>query len=224
MDNKDKQFPLQESLSFGFQKTWEHIGFIIIAMILYALLVAIFGIIFFGSTVLGGFSVWYFFQSPISIIIFAIIIAILLGVFGSMRIGLYRIMLDLHDRNESSINKIFAPLNSGLKYLIGIFLYALMIIAGLILLIVPGIIFASRFMYFPLFIADKDAGIFESLAMSWNLTKGYTLENMFFWFILAVLTAVGRAVPFGFIFTTPISFLSEIAAYRKLSAHQIVPQ
>lgn len=67
-------------------------------------------------------------------------------------------------------------LQDSMKYfwrLIGlIFLVAIIVIAGLILFIVPGIIFIRRYFLSPYFLIDRNLGIKEAMRASANATKG----------------------------------------------------
>jgi hypothetical protein len=58
------------------------------------------------------------------------------------------------------------------KFLVGYFLFFLMCTIGFILLIVPGIILAVRFGFYPLAIAEKDLGPIAAFKYSWEITRG----------------------------------------------------
>lgn len=59
----------------------------------------------------------------------------------------------------------------------------------LLLFLIPMIYFKIRWMFFPYYIVDKNAGIIDSLRLSWNATKG----NFWHLFLLG-LTFIGLAI------------------------------
>ena len=52
-------------------------------------------------------------------------------------------------------------------------LMGLIIVAGILLLIVPGIIFACKLAFVPFLVIDKKMDATEAIRQSWNMTKGH---------------------------------------------------
>lgn len=79
---------------------------------------------------------------------------------------------------------------------------ALVLIAGFVLLIIPGIILLWRLFLAPYILIDKNADIMTALSDSWNMTKGYgwpVYSILLFSFVLAlpgVIPIVGSLVSF----------------------------
>jgi hypothetical protein len=78
---------------------------------------------------------------------------------------------------QPSIKELFDTAIAGwfwLRLFVLLILASLMVIAGLILLIIPGIIIFGRIVMAPYFMADKDSGILDSLKASNELSKNNT--------------------------------------------------
>jgi hypothetical protein len=153
-------------------------------------------------------------SSPITAVsIFTNIISQVFSIFLSL--GVTRIGLNLVDNKPASVGMIFG----GGQYLLrGIgagILYGLMVAAGLILFIVPGIYLALRFGQYQNAIVDRDMGVFESFAYSSSITTNNRL-NLFILAILSVLIVIAGMIALfvGLIFAYPIVWLAAIVAYR----------
>jgi len=133
-------------------------------------------------------------------------------------IGLIKITLDVYDKKEVTFHQLFsADLAMVWRYVIGSFLYGLIILGGFILLIVPGIIWSLKFQYYAYGIIDKNMGIIESLKYSAKITKDNKLN--IFWFNLLsglIMIAGFIALYVGIIFAMPIVFLAMVWVYRWL--------
>lgn len=68
-----------------------------------------------------------------------------------------------------------------------------MIVAlGIIMLIVPGIIFACRLAFVPYLVVDREMDVMDALRVSWDMTRGYGWQIFFmgflaFWIVIAGL-------------------------------------
>lgn len=114
-----------------------------------------------------------------------IILLIFLAVFLFLGIGIYlgfiRLVLALHDTGKSSVNLLFSCFGLVQKGFFAGIIYFFIVTIGLILLVVPGIYFGLRLIFFPYFIVDKNAGIIDSLRRSFKITEdhGWPLFGLF---------------------------------------------
>jgi uncharacterized membrane protein len=103
------------------------------------------------------------------------------------------------------------------KYLIGDILYGLIIIGGLILLIIPGIIWAIQFQFFGYLIIDKGLGPIEALKKSSKITKGAKWDLFLLGILLVLINILGAlALLVGLFATIPTTMIANAFVYRKL--------
>lgn len=103
------------------------------------------------------------------------------------------------------------------NFLLASILYGFIVLCGLILFIVPGILWAIRFRFFGYFIVDKDFGALDALRKSSHITQGVRGDLFLFFGILVFINVLGM-MPFGLglFFTIPTSLIATAWVYRKL--------
>ena len=145
--------------------------------------------------------------------------AILISFVASsfLLLGLNRVALNIASGEEVSVAMLFSQGSKLLRMLGAFALYYLMVVAGLILLIVPGIYLALRFGLFQYAIVDRNLGVIDSLKYSSRLTEKNRL-NLFGLVILMFLVMIAGALALmvGLIFAIPVVTLAFPLAYRFL--------
>ena len=68
---------------------------------------------------------------------------------------------------------------------LGNILVAIIVGMGIVMLIIPGIVFACRLAFVPYLIVDREMEVSEALSKSWEMTKGYGWD-IFFMGLLAI--------------------------------------
>src|SRR3972149_11496408 len=175
-----KYFSKSEAINFGFETAKKNLffyfslfvicAFLILAYaVLQMILVSNFGIL--GSFITGVVN-WV--------------------VTASITLGFVNIALKLIDKKKVEKKDLFFQ-DWGLvfMYIITNVIRQIIIIVGLILFIIPGIIFAIKLQFVDYLIVDKKMGI-DSLSKSWNMTKGVKWNLFLFWILLALVN-VARA-------------------------------
>lgn len=235
----DSKFSIKEALKFSFGAVIDNIGLFFMLALTYIAIVAVAligGIFLIGAPaimrlisfmpdlaqgcqnaqecavlkesfmeILQGFSlVW----------MIAVILLMWL-LFIAMQLGYAQIALDVHDTGKSSVSRIFSSFWALPKVIVATILSLLVILPGLILLIIPGIYLMIRLYFFWFFILDKNAGIIESLKLSWAATRGQTWH---LFLLLAALVIFGISIKFfGFLFVLPFTLIVYVYAYRRLT-------
>jgi hypothetical protein len=136
-----------------------------------------------------------------------------------LSLGWIRLGLNLVDGKEAKVGMLFGEGRKLLKALLGSILFGLMVVAGLLLLIVPGIYLALRYGQYLTAIVDRDLGVMEAFAYS----SAITTNNRMNLFVLGVLSffiilAGILALLVGLIVAYPVVWLGWLVAYRWLQA------
>jgi uncharacterized membrane protein len=134
-----------------------------------------------------------------------------------IEIGVIKIFLKMIDGREFSFKDLFNYTNLFFNYLFTYILYSLIILGGLILLIVPGIIWAIKYCFSTYLAIDKKMKPLDAIKKSGEMTQGIKWELFLFWLIMLGLNILGALLLMvGLIVTVPVTGLAFIYIYRKL--------
>jgi uncharacterized membrane protein len=135
----------------------------------------------------------------------------------AVSLGWMKIGLQFVDGKPSTVNDLFSLWRSFFKYLIGGLVYALIVTGGFILLIVPGIIWAVKFQFWPYLLIDKNLGPIEAIKASGKITQGVKWNLFLFGWLLFFVNLLGiLALLLGLLVTVPVTMLASAFVYRKL--------
>lgn len=135
-----------------------------------------------------------------------------------IRIGYNKIFLRINDGEKPNFSEIFKEYPLFWKYLGVSILMPLVVLLGLILLIVPGIIWAVRFSFAPLIIVDTKIGPIASMKESWAITAGNFWHLLGFWIVIGLFNLLGMIVlGVGLLVSIPVSTFASIYVYRELT-------
>jgi|CXWL01.1.fsa_nt_gi uncharacterized membrane protein len=132
--------------------------------------------------------------------------------------GIIHVYLKAHDNVSSPrLNELWNP-KPFLNYLLLSILLGIIVLVGLVLLIVPGIIFALMFSMAGFLVVEKGMGPIEALKESARLTKGSRWKLFLLGLALTGLTILG-IIPLmlGLFVVVPLSMLALVHAYRTLT-------
>ena len=153
------------------------------------------------------------------VLVFIISLSVAILIYLWLTFSMVRYFLNVHDTGTASIRDLFLPIGKVIKIMIASALTLLIVLGGLVLLIIPGIYWGMRLSQFQYFIIDKNAGIIESLKMSWAATDGYSLQLFCLYLIINVIVGLTNGI-FGLfmLFTVPLQFITYACMYRKLTS------
>ncbi len=135
-------------------------------------------------------------------------------------LGLVRIFLGICDEEEVNISDLFLCYPYLVRFIVAQLLYVLIVMVGTILLVVPGIYFASKFAFHPFIIVDEDVGAIESLKRSWAITTGSVWNLILLAIIVMAINFLGMLLLLiGMLFTYPFPMVAAAYIYRQLSGH-----
>jgi uncharacterized membrane protein len=136
-----------------------------------------------------------------------------------LALGVYRVALNIVDRKPASFEQLFSQIKLFPDYLIGTILYCLIVLGGLILLIVPGIIWAVKYQYYGYLIVDKGMSPFDAIKRSGQVTMGHKWRLFgLFWANLGVNILGAIALLVGLFVTIPTTIIASTSVYRTLEA------
>jgi hypothetical protein len=130
-----------------------------------------------------------------------------------------RFALSVYDARVLRPRELVADSKTYVEFLAVTLLYGLLVAAGLLLLIVPGIYLAVRYGLVGFLVADGRADVLDSFRQSSAVTKGVRWRLFFLMLLLVVLNLGGALfLGLGLLFTVPTSVFAMALAYRRLAA------
>jgi len=207
-----QKFSMGKAIEFGWNITKNNLGFFIVLLIIAGLILII-------PETLSQLTRQ---NAPGLSIILRIAFFVLQMVIG---MGLIKITLRFCDNEKAEFSDLFCCLHLFFKYLLGSILYGLIVSAGTILLIIPGIIWAIKFYFFGYLIVDKGLGPIEALKRSSAITDGSKWDLFLLGLLLFGINLIG-AIPFllGWFITIPITMVTMAFVYRRLLHETEVPK
>jgi membrane-anchored glycerophosphoryl diester phosphodiesterase (GDPDase) len=149
------------------------------------------------------------------------ILGLLLGAW--MTCGYMKIALDYYSGTKREITDVFTQFQYYWRVLGATILLGVIIGLGFILLIIPGIYLAMRYMFTVPLIIDKNLDIGEAMKQSSTLTQGIKLP--LFGFTLSALGVIilgGIALGVGIFVAIPIIWLAYIYLYKHMVASEVI--
>lgn len=197
------RFDIGNAIQFGWESFKSNIGFFIVVVLLFWLVEGI------PNAFTGAFP-----RNPAIVTIFSVI-ALLVGALVAM--AAIRIGLNFCDGKEADYNDLYSAYPVFWKLLGAYVLFGLLVIAGLILLIVPGIYWAMKYQFALYLVVDKDMDIMAAFRKSGEITYGEKWHLLLFWlaclgiYILGVLACV-----VGLFVAIPMIFVAYAYVFRRL--------
>jgi len=141
-----------------------------------------------------------------------------------LTMGFIRILLKFCDGAKPGFSDLFSCFHLFFKYLGAAILYGLIVLGGLILLIVPGIIWAIKFQFFAYVLVERGLGPIAALKQSSAITDGAKMDLFLFALLLVGINIVGAlACCVGLFASIPITMVALAYVYRALLAHIEAP-
>ncbi len=115
-----------------------------------------------------------------AVTIFGGLVSLVGGVAGLIiSLGTFNLYLKVVDGDTVAVRDVYSKYKRTWNFVLASLLYGLMVGAGYICLIIPGIYLQLRFQFYLYFILDSDASPLTSLKASWAITKGSGAELFF---------------------------------------------
>lgn len=134
---------------------------------------------------------------------------------GALKLG-----LKVHDNQPTGIQEIWADTGKILSFLGTAILFGVILIVGLILLIIPGIIWGVKYSMSVLVAVDRGLSPKDALKKSAELTRGYFWPLLSFYAVVAIVNSFTSNQDFLygvlFLLSFPLTLLAQVYVYRKL--------
>lgn len=142
-----------------------------------------------------------------------------------VKMGLIKITLDVIDKDETNLNTLFSCTQLLGKFILGSIVYGLIVAAGFILLIIPGIIWAIKYQFFAYLIIDKNMAPMEAIRKSGEMTAGNKGKLFWLGILFFLINLVGALCLFlGLFATIPTTMMAMAYVYRQLLGESDVPE
>jgi hypothetical protein len=191
---------------------------LVLVVVLILPIVLGFAVMMFLKTVLTGGSPSMIFMLLAAILTFLFSATILFVIFwvGTF-VSAFQLMFSLEVATGTfvSLKTTFKKvMNFSLisRYLGGIMAYTFLSLIGLLLFVVPGIIWGIKYIFVPWLILDKKLSIKESFKVSAEMTQGRKKELFIFWFFTGLILLIPQLV-IGILLFTPIYLLISTYVY-----------
>jgi len=201
----EERFSIKKAIRFGWDTMKANLGYFIVLLIVAFLIERLPGML--GNFARRDFPV-------ISLILF------LSGWILSfvVQMGLMKISLKFCDGIKGKLDDLLSSFNILLPFVAASILYGLIVFAGFILLVVPGIVWGVRFSLYPYFIVDRNMGPVQALKASAQATTGEKWHLFLFGILLGLINLAGALCFFiGLFATIPTSLVAYAHTYRQLA-------
>lgn len=147
--------------------------------------------------------------------------SITLFLINSYLLSLFMKMSVIAYTKKPVLNHIKIPIKTFIYKLIADLLTNAIILIGLVLLIIPGIIFALKLQYTPYAVLHRDLDPINAIKLSWNITKNIKMKLFYLTLILVLINLLGIFLLFiGIFITYPIFTLSQAGVYLLLTKRE----
>lgn len=199
------KFSIGDAFRFGWRLWKEHWPLLLSAVVISFLLPALPQFLQWALPTDTGFA--YFALQVVHFILFVI-----------AQMGIINITLRVAQGLPTSINDFFSTVHLFPSYLWGWILFYLAFFFGLLLFIVPGIIFALKFCLWPYYVLDRNFGGVDSLKASNRAVYGSKWDLLLFGLGTFLLNLLGLLLfGVGLLVTVPVTLLAWAYVYLHLS-------
>jgi len=203
---KPETFSKREAIQFGWQTMKENfLSFVVILASTYVI------------SSIPSFLINFVIKDKPTLSLFIYFASIIISILIAM--GYVRIALKLCDHEKAKFTDMFMSYPIFFNYLVGSCIYALIVVVGLFIFIVPGIIWGIKYQFYGYFIIDKGYEPLQALKKSSEITKGVKVDLYLFMFITTCLNLLGiLALVIGLFATVPTTMVAYAYVYRRLTS------
>ncbi len=196
-------FLIGEAVHGGWQRAKERLGYFIVLLIASVVVVQLPNAI--GATMP---------EDSLPALLLALLGIVVSIIFSR---GMIRVSVEEARNQKSSWESFKATWQEVGWYFLASVVYTLIIFAGILLLIVPGIYWSLKYQYMLYLVVDKKMGIRESMAASAKMTDGVKWDLIGFGFVTGIINILGfLALLLGLFMTVPATMVARAKVYDRL--------
>ena len=126
------------------------------------------------------------------------VIGLAYGIFinGPIEYGVSFAYLKASRGDKPEIKDVFAAFDNYWNAVLASLLVFVIVGLGLIILIIPGIIFSCKLVFTPYLVVDRKMEVIEAIKESWRMTGGHAW-TVFFIYLLAIPIVIAGLICFG---------------------------
>lgn len=223
MATANNQPTISTAISTGWQKTKSNYSVLILSMLVLAGISTAFSIIRNFPSFIAAIAKDSSGIALATFVLFALFSPLLfvaeMAVNNLTAIGFTRIQLNILDGKKAQVSDLFKTNGVFWQYLATSLLVFLIVFGGLLLLIVPGIIWFLKYQFAMPLVVDKKLDITESIRISGEITKGHKGWLFGFAIVMGLINIAGALALFvGLLLTIPITIMAYIYVYRQFSS------
>jgi hypothetical protein len=138
---------------------------------------------------------------------------------SGISLGCIKLAIDVVDGKSPEFKELFSCFSLLLKYVVAAILYAIVVAFGLALFVIPGIIWAVQFGFYPFVIVKERLGPLAALRKSSKITEGVKGRLVIFSLALFGINLLGViALGIGVIVTIPLSVIAAAHVFKQLES------
>ena len=131
--------------------------------------------------------------------------------------GFTYITIRLARRKVMRHEDLLTPAPSLFRYISASILYGLIVSVGLLLFVVPGIIWGTKYFFYRYLFVDQDLDPLQALYISGKMTEGVRLKLLGFFMVLLGINLFGLLLfGLGLLVTVPVTLLAIARVYNRL--------
>lgn len=206
MASKKHHFSKKEAIKFGFNVAKSNIAFFLSVFVVWAFVTFI-------SSAFQNFLNAN--KQPFLSFIFSLLIWVVNSIIA---MGIINICLKFVEGKKPKLKDIYYT-KKLFNFILASIIRGVIVIVGLILFIIPGIIFSIKLQYSEYLIVDKQLDAVDSIKKSWQMTKGIKWNLFLLGLLLGLINILGiLALLVGTLITVPLTLLANAYVYKKLSS------
>ena len=201
-------FSKKEAVKFGWDKLKKNIRFFIVVVIIIA--------------ALSWLPEYISSRIPKDMVVLSLVVRLASVVVSSLvTVGFIKSILNVVDGKKLKYSDLYENYRYIINYLLTETLGGLIVIAGFVLFIIPGIILSVKLQFTTYLVVDKGFGPIQAIKESWRLTKNIKWELFLFGLLLIAVNILGLlALGVGIIISYPLTLIAQAYVYRRLSERQ----